>query len=382
MASHTVPSAHVMSETEPARLHGSLFYDNINPTSGGLHTAPSAPSLPRDSLTSAVIIPDSLRAAIQECVRSFLGDCAYSSHKSASEEQLRQWLALQTEKWKIRLSAAFLDKALNASCNYVETVYGHLPSDHRCYVSLYTLYMFYAEDIGQTHPECVMDFTRRFVRAEKQPDGVLECLAATLKRAYDLWSPFGADAIITGTLDALSANYIECTTQNLVIKQRATRLTCASGRVSVPCSPTSSSPIPGGTPRSRICKSFQKLTTGRLVPIENFFSDILSFYKEELAGERTNYVHLRVAAEQTSTENVLRKLVEEVSDTARRVKLVLADDIELLALWTKYMQASTLFPPAFSRSIGYAEARTLGQCYLEFHLKTPRYRLAELGFEA
>lgn len=64
----------------------------------------------------------------------------------------------------------------------------------------------------------------------------------------------------------------------------------------------------------------------------------LSFYKEELAGETNNYIHLRATAEQTSVDAVLRDLVEEVTDTAVRVGKVAADDEELSKLWDKYMQ--------------------------------------------
>lgn len=64
----------------------------------------------------------------------------------------------------------------------------------------------------------------------------------------------------------------------------------------------------------------------------------LSFYKEELAGETNNYIHLRAAAEQTSTDAVLRRLVEEVTDTARRVVKIAADDEELSRIWDRYMQ--------------------------------------------
>lgn len=66
----------------------------------------------------------------------------------------------------------------------------------------------------------------------------------------------------------------------------------------------------------------------------------LSFYKEELAGETSNYVHLRAAAEQTSPWEVLHDLTEEVLDTARRIEEITANDPELYALWERYLQVS------------------------------------------
>ncbi|OSD07404.1 terpenoid synthase [Trametes coccinea BRFM310] len=348
-----------LSPTGLADNHGDLgplFESDL--TSAGFQTLSTNKHLAaEESSTNTGHMSALLRTAVQDCVTSFLGACTYTSPRSAPSQELRQWLSQQMSVWEINLSPKFLEKALNASCNYVETVYAHLPSpDHRRYVALYTACMFYAEDIGENDPDSVMEFTRRFIRGESQPDTVFDCLAKVLKRAYDFWPPFGADSIITGTLDALSANYIECTTQYLTVKPEATRypnyLRLRAG-IGAPYTHFLFAKSWRHSPESylQILPEIDHWTLGA--------NDILSFYKEELAGERTNYIHLRMAAEQTSAENVLRELVSEVSDTARRMKLVLSDDPELLELWNKYMQ-----------------------CYLEFHLKTPRYRLGELGFQA
>lgn len=64
----------------------------------------------------------------------------------------------------------------------------------------------------------------------------------------------------------------------------------------------------------------------------------LSFYKEELAGEQNNYVHLRAAVEQLSPLEVLTNLTEEVLDTAKRVGQIIGGDLELRMLWEQYCQ--------------------------------------------
>lgn len=45
----------------------------------------------------------------------------------------------------------------------------------------------------------------------------------------------------------------------------------------------------------------------------------LSFYKEALAGETNNYVHLRAAAEQKPVIEVLRELVDETVVSIRKI---------------------------------------------------------------
>ncbi|KAI0352668.1 terpenoid synthase [Trametes cingulata] len=299
-------------------------------------------------------MPVGATGEITEAIRELLRRCTYASPKSATDPDLRRALTEHVGGWNVTLSPKLRDRIVNASCNYVETVYGHTPSEHRRYIALYSACMLYADELGEQDPGAVMEFTRRFVRGEKQPNDVFECLADVLKRAHELWPQFGADCIITGTLDALAANHIECTTRAMEVKPFATRYpTYLRLRAGI-TAPFTHFVFPNcwrDTPESyiQILPEIDHWTLGAN----------LSFYKEELAGETNNYIHLRAAAEQTSVDIVLRKLVEEVSDTALRVNMVAADDPELLEIWSRYMQ-----------------------CYLEFHLKTPRYRLAELGFSA
>ena len=67
----------------------------------------------------------------------------------------------------------------------------------------------------------------------------------------------------------------------------------------------------------------------------------LSFYKESLAGETDNYIHLRAYAERKSPAEVLRQLVMEVSDTVERITAITARDPDLAALWQRYLQVGT-----------------------------------------
>ena len=64
----------------------------------------------------------------------------------------------------------------------------------------------------------------------------------------------------------------------------------------------------------------------------------MSFYKEELVGETSNYAHLRASAEQTSPLDVLERLTEEVLDTAERIDKIIGPDEELRAIWHRYLQ--------------------------------------------
>lgn len=83
----------------------------------------------------------------------------------------------------------------------------------------------YVDDLGARNLDAVIRFTGRFARGEAQPDPVLDCLAKLLRqRTYELWNVYSADAIIAGTLDAISAISLEHSAEDtLVITPGATR---------------------------------------------------------------------------------------------------------------------------------------------------------------
>ncbi|RPD62211.1 terpenoid synthase [Lentinus tigrinus ALCF2SS1-6] len=296
---------------------------------------------------------DSL-ADIKDVIRDFLAHANYKSPGSECDVELRTKLAAELALWPTDINPAVVSKILDGSCVYAETTYGHTTSQHRFFIALYTACLMYVDDLGERDLDAVMRFTGRFAKGEEQPNPVLNRLAGLLRQAHELWTQYGADAIIAGTLDAVTAMYVEYTAQALVIKPSATRfpyyLRTRAG-IGPPYIHFVFMNSWRPTPQSYL----------QLLPYMEHWTlgTNLSFYKEELAGETNNYVHLRAAAEETSATDVLRELVNEVLETAGKMSVLTSQDPELAALWEKYFQG-----------------------YLEFSLKAKRYRLAELGYQA
>ena len=68
---------------------------------------------------------------------------------------------------------------------------------------------------------------------------------------------------------------------------------------------------------------------------------MLSFYKEELAGEQCqNYIHMRAGGEQKSNMSVLRDLVDETLQGIGMVEVLAGEDRELVAIWKAHVQVS------------------------------------------
>lgn len=116
-----------------------------------------------------------------------------------------------------------ISKMVETSCSLTETTYSYISPEHRRYVALYTACMLYGEDIGGQDPEAVSQFARRLLRGDPQAHPIFDRLANLLKTAHAYWTNVGADAIVTGTIDALSATSIEFATTEMPIVASATR---------------------------------------------------------------------------------------------------------------------------------------------------------------
>ncbi|KAM5534650.1 hypothetical protein V8D89_011662 [Ganoderma adspersum] len=292
-------------------------------------------------------------AELREIVHGFLSRSDYRSPNTPHDSNLRAKVAAEIDGWSLDINPAMISKMVETSCWYTETAFAHISPEHRYYIALYTACMLYGEDVGNQDPDAVSQFARRLVRGEPQVHPIFDRLASLLKEAHVYWTDVGADAIITGTIDALSATFIEFATSDMAIAPSATRY------------PYYLRTRAGGGPQYThfvFMRSWRETAESylQILPdIEHWTlgtNDILSFYKEELAGETNNYVHLRAAAEQIPPLEVLHQLTEEVLDSAKRIEKIIGQDDELAALWHRYLQS-----------------------YLEFSVRTPRYRLAELG---
>lgn len=85
------------------------------------------------------------------------------------------------------------------------------------------------------------------------------------------------------------------------------------------------------------------------------FSDLLSFFKEELAGENVNHVSLIARCKGISKVAALESITKEAASSCMRIKATLESDSLVKAAFEHFSQG-----------------------YITFHTKSPRYRLQEL----
>ncbi|PIL22361.1 terpene synthase [Ganoderma sinense ZZ0214-1] len=223
--------------------------------------------------------------------------------------------------------------------------------EHQRYIALYTACLLYVDDLGSRHLEAVAQFSRRFTTAEKQLNPALDVLTDLLRQSYDLWPQTGADAIVSGTLEAVAAMHVECTTGNMKVTPQATWWpNYLRSRTGI-CPPYA---------HFNFMKSWRATPESymQLLPYLEFYivAANLSFNKEQLVGEMKNYVHVRANADQMTAIDTLRLLADEVHACAQRTKMLIGEDSELMAIWRSFEQGCLIF-----------------------HVKTQRYRLVDLA---
>ena len=85
------------------------------------------------------------------------------------------------------------------------------------------------------------------------------------------------------------------------------------------------------------------------------YSDILSFYKEELLGECANYMSILATSSRTPKHVVLKNVADETSAAYNRAMETLSSNPKALEAYRKF-----------------------GLGFVAFHTSLPRYKLTEL----
>lgn len=304
----------------------------------------------------APVPPTTSNQDIKRVVDDFLVAIDYRPRHTQPNDALRQFLSAEIKSWNVPVDEKLLTKLTQSAAVLAETSYGHLPQPYLHYAALYSCFFFYADDFAEKNPDRIKDFHLRFLRGQAQDDPVLDKYAEHLRNAYNMFPQVAANMIVSGSLEFLTATYIETTTKDLKLSRHATPypwflrsrsgVGVVYGHMAFPKSDTYD------------FKSYIQLAPEfeKLVSLSN---DVLSFYKEALAGETNSFLMNRAAIENKDPLVVLREIAAESAANIRRIVDIASeqgDEVRKLALNFAYG-------------------------YIEFHMLTPRYRLEELGIK-
>ncbi|KAF8132098.1 isoprenoid synthase domain-containing protein [Boletus edulis] len=247
-----------------------------------------------------------------------------------------------------------LRRYLQDGVNYVATTarhYTHRPT--QVWMVLYTAAAFYVDDVPFRFPSEIPKlylFNDRFVKRQEQENVVLDSLADIICGAPDFFRPILSNLITTSTLDFVTSTLVDLETASMQISSAARQY------------PTYQRSLSGGAeafvfmafpPEVPLTMYIQALPEA--LQFINELNDVLSFYKEELAGENRNQISIMAARNKESKLEILRRVVDSILDLYKTIMEVLEGSPEASDAFRQF---------------------TVG--FYHFHFAVQRYKLEDL----
>jgi hypothetical protein len=263
--------------------------------------------------------------------------------------------AVVEEIHALQIEMATVEHWLCWACQVAEGFYPDHPLDLKVLIVICNLVIFYIDDVLARDPASLQSFQRNLVAGRPQADPILECLAKKLiPRMWDYFDAFAADAIAIGFCEFINGTVMEGLTKMLALHPSARNFpeyvrlkSGAPAQYAYWLFPRQRHPDMGAYAQA----------IPDLLAFINRVNDILSFYKEELAGEEDNFVHMRAKISGKSVICTLEDICDETIQLIDNISATLADE-----------SAHSVFQDYIAG-------------YLRFHMSTTRYRLEELMTE-
>lgn len=258
--------------------------------------------------------------------------------------------ALEAEVERLDLQLVGNTRYLPWACQVVECFYPEHPFDLKVLIAVCNLVAFHIDD---NSPDKTNSLIISLLTSQPKSDPILHCLTTQLlPRMWDHYDSLAANGIFIGFLEAVLGDNMEKLALGMT-------LSCTA-----PAFPDWVRAKSGATaqyaywlfPRDQYPDVEAYLQA--IPDIMKFIShcnEVLSFYKEELSGEKANYVHMRSRTTGKSVLETLRDICSETIAYAKRLSIVLADSPTASAVLQRFISD-----------------------YVGFHLSSPRYRLHDL----
>ncbi|KAG8161099.1 hypothetical protein KVR01_009363 [Diaporthe batatas] len=232
--------------------------------------------------------------------------------------------------------------------SYADNCLPYLPLDVKVWVAIYTWLATLCDEPDRAGIlEDMSLFQERWVKGLPQPTVLLGAFADQIRLTYEYWHPLVANMIVTASFGFVTATALGARDD---IKGKTANP--SKGGQLFPWFMRSRD----GVGEAYAWFPFPKTMFPNLdVPIEAiedmnrflaFTNDVLSFYKEQLNGEKDNYTNKIAGYSQKSLVETLKEASEDVIACVRRIEHVLAGNEEYAKAWylhkTGYIHMHTM----------------------------------------
>jgi hypothetical protein len=290
-------------------------------------------------------------------LRKSLGDIAFdfppSDYNLGVENQVKEYFK------EAGFSEVFIrdrQSIIQASAGIAMTTY-HSTSFHiQCTIGIYTTYALIIDDCTQEMKPEMKDFCPCFLSGKPQGNKLLQTFAHLLKSMHRIFGQFGGDMIIKDSLQYISSCYLETEAdKRLLFSTNAPDFAYYFRLKTGVAEAYAFMMFPEEQfPEDEYLSTYLP-TIWYMQGYLNFTNDIMSFYKESLALEDTNFVHNYAKSHGLVPTESLQRICTEASEAVQRLRSL-----------SKAHPKVSLAIESFVRG------------YIVFHLSQPRYRLAEL----
>lgn len=288
---------------------------------------------------------------IRDAVNDFLARCNFSLPVTQYDRDFHNSCCDVARGKGYPVDSPSLQPFIPGGVVMATTTYAHLQNKStKILIALYTAFLIYIDDVYQHDVEGIGCFNERFISCQAQDDPVLDALGSLLREFHQHFGRAASNIMITSTLNFMTSLLLDHETQGMPVSPKAldypyfSRVMCGTSEA------YSLFAFPPEIP--------MKFYIQALPEIMKFFNngnDILSFYKEELAGESINHISNMAKCHGVSKIEILRRLSEEVATCHSKSLEILSPYQEALAAYTKFSQG-----------------------FIVFHASLARYRLSEL----
>jgi len=296
--------------------------------------------------------------SIVSTIHDFLSHVSYTTPRTNPSRRQELVSALESTllSWGIGTKKASIQRVCKHSAAMAELSYHGHDFETQLQIAKFTWFMIYIDDLASSMPSALEDFQSKLFRRETLDDPVLQAFTGHLADMYKFYDTLPANCITTATLEFVTGCALE-------IHPEIRNIRLSSSSTSWPYFLRAKTGVAPAyafmifrTITSDMSRYMQAIAD--ICLFIDLTNDVLSFYKEELAGETANYIHNRAVVSGKTPAMILAEVATESK--------------------AAYDRVSDLLNTSGGSNDGSRAWEIFVNGYVAFHMTQDRYRLNEL----